>query len=81
MASRRRSVPIPSAFAEYSGVSNETWTWRLGGKIVDLVRLALLDDPDQARGIGHIPEMEDEARILNVRVFVDILDPPRVERG
>ena len=42
----------------------------LGGEIVDLVGLGLLDDPDEARTVRHIAMMEEEAHIY----FVTILD-------
>ncbi len=44
IASSRRSVPSASALAVYSGSSKLTATWLLGGEVVDLVGLHLLDD-------------------------------------
>ena len=61
MASNSRSVPIASALAVYSGVSNETWTWDLRGQIVDFVGLRFLDDADQIGRIGDVAVVQMEA--------------------
>ncbi len=53
---------------------------RLRGEIVDLVRLGLLDDADQVGRIGHVAVVEDEALVGLVRLLVEVLDPPGVER-
>ena len=53
----------------------------LGGEVVDLVRLGLLDDADEVGGIRHVAVMQDEPLVLDMRVLVDILDPAGIERG
>ena len=53
----------------------------LGGQVVDLVRLRLLHDADQVGRIGHVAEMQDEARIGLVRILVQMIDAAGVERG
>ena len=52
----------------------------LGGEIVDLVGLGLLDDADQVGRVGHVAVMQDEARIGLVRVLIEMLDAAGVER-
>ncbi|EXI76370.1 MAG: hypothetical protein AW07_00315 [Candidatus Accumulibacter sp. SK-11] len=52
----------------------------LRGQIVDLVRLHLLDDADQARRVGQVTVVEDEAAILLVRVLVQVVDTVGVEQ-
>ena len=42
----------------------------LCGEIVDLIRLYLLDDANQAAGIGHISVMQEEVSILFVRILI-----------
>jgi hypothetical protein len=51
----------------------------LGGEIVDLVGLGLLDDPDQVGRVGQVAVMQEEVRVLLVRVLVDMVDPLGVE--
>jgi hypothetical protein len=53
----------------------------LGGEVVDLVRPGFLHDPDEVRGIRHVAVMQRQARIGDVRVFVDVLDPARIKTG
>ena len=52
---------------------------RLGGEIVDFVRLGLLNDPDQIGGVGQIAVVKDEAGVFGLRIFVKMLDPLGVE--
>ncbi|MNT25631.1 hypothetical protein D3C72_1611590 [compost metagenome] len=54
---------------------------RLGCKVVDLVRLAFLHHTDEVGRIRQIAVVEFEALILFMRILVDVLDSPRVERG
>jgi hypothetical protein len=51
----------------------------LSREIIDLVGLCLLDDSDQIGGVGQIPVVKDESWLGNVRIFVEMLDPPGVE--
>jgi hypothetical protein len=51
----------------------------LGREIVDLVRLALLHDADQIGRIRHVSVVQDEARILFVRILIDVLDAAGIE--
>ena len=50
---------------------------RLGGEIVDFVRLRFLDDANQVGRVGQITVMQDEARIGHLRIFVEMLDRGR----
>ena len=52
----------------------------LRGQVVDLVRLHLLDDADQAGGIGEIAVMQHEAAVLGMRILVEMIDAVRVEQ-
>ena len=42
----------------------------LGGEVVYLVRLDLLDDPDQVRGVGQVAVVHEEIHVSLVGVFV-----------
>jgi hypothetical protein len=53
----------------------------LRGEVVDFVRTGFLDDADQVGRIGHVSVMEDEALVGFVGILVNLLYPPRVERG
>ena len=52
----------------------------LRGEIVDLVRLHLLDDADQAGGIGEVAVMQDEAPPSFVRVLIEMIDTIGIEQ-
>lgn len=52
----------------------------LCGKVVDLVRLCLLHDPQQIGRVDHIAIVEDEARVSFMRILIDVLDAAGVER-
>lgn len=80
IASSSRSVPSASAFAVYSGVFETHLNVALRGKIVDLIRLRLLHQPDDVGGIRHVALMQREPRVLDVRVLVNVFDPGGVER-
>ena len=51
----------------------------LGAEVVDLVRLYFLQDAGQVGGVGEIAVVELEARVFNVRIFVDVIDALGVE--
>ena len=70
MASSTRRVPTASELAVYSGVSNETRDVTLRGQIVDLVRLHLLDDPDEIRGVRQVSIVQFEADVLFMRILI-----------
>jgi hypothetical protein len=53
----------------------------LGGQVVDLVGLNLLEDADQVGGIGQVPVVEDEITVLLVGVLVQVVDAVCVEKG
>ncbi len=54
----------------------------LGGEIVDLVGLNLLDDADQVGRVGQVAVMHEEADVRLVRVLVEMIDPVGIdERG
>ena len=49
-------------------------------EIVDLVRLAFLNDADQVGRVSQIAIMQDQPLVLDMRILLDILDPRGVER-
>jgi hypothetical protein len=51
----------------------------LGGQIVDLVRLDLLDDADQVGRVGQVPVVQEKPATLLVRVLVEVIHAIRVE--
>ena len=53
----------------------------LRAQIIDFVRLYLVHDPRQVRGIGQVSIMEFEAGCGRVGILVYMIDPLRVERG
>lgn len=54
----------------------------LGSQVVHLIGLHLLDDPDQAAGIGHIAVMQDKGDVCFMGVLKDMVDAVRIkERG
>ena len=81
MASRRRSVPRPSALAVYSGRLERDQHVRLSREIVDLVGLRLLHDANDVGGVGHIAVMQVEGNALLVRIVIEVVDARGVERG
>jgi hypothetical protein len=48
-------------------------------EVVDLVRLHLLDDPDQVRRIREVAVVQHEALMIDVRVLVEVVDAVGVE--
>jgi hypothetical protein len=47
----------------------------LGAEGVDLIRLHLLDDPDQVGAVGEVAVVEHQARVALVRVLIEVIDP------
>ena len=52
----------------------------LGGQVVDFVRLHLLDDTDQAGGIGQIPMMQNELAIRFMGILIQVVNPVGIEK-
>ena len=53
----------------------------LGRQVVDLVRLHVLDHPNDAARVGHVAVVQNEAAIGFVRVLVEMVDAIGVEKG
>ena len=53
----------------------------LGGKVIDLGRLSLLDEADQVGGVGEIAVVQMKAHVCFVGIAVKMINPLRVERG
>ena len=51
----------------------------LGGEVVDLVGLVLLDEADEVGRIGQVAIVHEEARLALMRIDVEIIDTGRVE--
>jgi hypothetical protein len=78
MASSKRSAPMPSTSAVYSGDSNDTATWR--AKLVDFVWLCFLHNANEVTGVTQVTIVQLEVRVLNVLILVDVIDVLRIER-
>lgn len=52
----------------------------LCGKIVDLIGLRLLHDPQQVGRVDHIAIVENEARMCLVRILIDMFDAAGIKR-
>ena len=52
----------------------------LGTQVVDLIRLHLLDDPDQVGAVRQIAVVQGEPLIKLVRVLIQAVDPAGVVR-
>jgi len=51
----------------------------LGAQVVDLIRLHLLDDPDQVGAVRQVAVVQREPLIELVRVLIQVIDPRGVE--
>ncbi len=51
----------------------------LGGQVVDFVGLHLLDDADQAGGVGEVAVVQDKAAVFDMRVFIQMIDTIRIK--
>lgn len=51
----------------------------LRAQVVDLIGLHLLDEAGEVAGVGQVAVVQFEARIVDVRVLVDVVDAARVE--
>lgn len=52
----------------------------LCGQVVDLVRLHLLNDPNQVGGIGQVAIMENQASVRIMRALVQVINPVRIKK-
>ncbi len=52
----------------------------LRAEIVDLIRLHLLHDVDQAAGVGEVSVMQNEISVAYMRVFIEMIDPAGVKQ-
>jgi len=76
-AQRTEGVGIGGVFGFFEGDGDVT----LCGEVIDFVGLDLLQDADQAGGVGQVAMMEDEPAVGLVRVLVEVVDPLGVEQG
>ncbi len=74
IASSRRSVAQRVRVGGVLGLLEAHRDVALRGEVVDLVGLDLLDDALQARGVGHVAVVQDEAAVVLVRVLVEVVD-------
>lgn len=51
----------------------------LRAEVVDLIRLHLLHNMDEARRIRQIAVMKDEVAMMDMRVFIQVIDAIGVE--
>jgi hypothetical protein len=52
----------------------------LRGEVVDLVGLGLLDDADQVGAVRQIAIVQYIVAIIDMRILIEMLDAPRIER-
>ena len=52
----------------------------LGAEIVDLIRLHLLNDPNQVGTVSEIAVVENEPRVTLMRVLIKVINTTGVER-
>ncbi len=71
-----KGIGIGGVLRGFEGDLNMT----LGSQIVDLIRLHLLDDPDQVGGIGKIAIMENKTAAMIVGILIEMIDAVGVER-
>ena len=79
IASSRRSVADGVGIGGVFGGLEAHLHVALGGEIVDLGRLDLLDDADQVGAVGEVAVVELEADVGLVQVAVEVIDPSGVE--
>jgi len=51
----------------------------LGGKVIDLIRLSLLDDPKEVGSVRHVPVVHGKAQLLLVRILINVKNSETVE--
>src|SRR5262249_14340460 len=52
----------------------------LGGEIVNFCRLGFLYDTDEVSGVGQVAVMHEKPRALLVRIDIEVIDSPGIER-
>ncbi len=50
-------------------------------EIIDFVWLRLLDDMHQTAGIRHVPIVEDEVPMGDMRILIEVIDAIGIEQG
>ena len=53
----------------------------LRAQIVNLVGLAVVNDPRQVGGISQIAVVQDQPAVIDMRVLVKVINPLRVKAG
>ncbi len=53
---------------------------RLRGQVIDLIRLDLLNNPDQVGRIGQIAIMQNEPLVRIMRIPVQVIDTVCIEQ-
>ena len=51
----------------------------LGTEVVDLIRLGLLDDPDQVGAVRQVAVVQHQPRVALVGVLIQVIDAAGVE--
>src|SRR5690606_2818386 len=54
---------------------------RLGGQVVDLVGLHLLNNAHQTGGVGQVAVVQHKVAVVDVRILVQVVDPVGVEQA
>jgi hypothetical protein len=71
---RQRRAPISYLPSPIFGLA-------LGGQIVNFLGLNPAQEPGEAAAVGEIAVMEEEPFFVCVRVFVNMVEPPGIERA
>ncbi len=74
-AQRAQGVGIGSVFGFFEADGDVA----LGGEVINLVGLDFLNDADEVGGIRQVPVMQAETAVIDVRIFVDMIDAVGVE--
>ena len=80
------SAPPPGSAAcpahRYSRCTRALKTHRymtLGAEVINLIRLHLLDDPNQIGAVCEVAVVKHQARSIFVRVLIEMIDPAGIE--
>ena len=81
MASSSRTVPVAVMSVVYSGRIEADPHMALRGQIVNLRRLHLAQQAAQPARVAQIAVMEEQPRLVGVRIGINLVEPAGVERA
>lgn len=80
MDSSKRCVPSPVTSPVLGSVERHP-NVALGSQVVNLIRLNLAQELRQDSGIGEVPIVKQEPRVVKMGIMVEVIDPLCIERG